>query len=447
MLFHKILALKKNLDKTGLSKLVLEIISSTENEKPDTYRLALHELSCVNIVDRRKLSRDLFRKMRKTEYFSLKESDYSLMIKIECFHGKIKKANKLLLNMRVKSIEPHYRTYLYLFEYYCKNGSFKNILDSYEKLRRIWFQNESLDEEYMLKDYRLLLTSIYERDISTRSVDIYWHIAKNFVKDIEEPIDLATFNVFKVYMTIMNFSNRPCKISEIGKCSECLECLESLELPLQRHERLLDKVKILVSEKFKKYVKKINYDCVIDAANVGYSQVENSKWKNFLDHNKVESVRKKLVELGLHPLIVIHKKYIKKIPKELVEKWKALNDKRSFLFETPYDNDDDWYWLYAVLYKNQKGLFVVTNDEMRDHYFESKDKKGIYNSDFNIFRERHQAKFELKKTKILGNDSKITINCKIKEPPPYSTKSQINGYGYHIPVLNNETVEWHCIYN
>ena len=122
-MFKKILALKKSSNKENLLEIVTGIINSTENEKPDTYRLALHELSISEIKDGN-LYRDLFRKMRKLDNFILKESDYSLMIKIECFNNNIKKANKLLLKMRETPIEPHYRTYLYLFEYYCKNGSF-----------------------------------------------------------------------------------------------------------------------------------------------------------------------------------------------------------------------------------------------------------------------------------------------------------------------------------
>jgi hypothetical protein len=67
----------------------------------------------------------------------------------------------------------------------------------------------------------------------------------------------------------------------------------------------------------------------------------------------------------------------------LAEKWKKLG----VLFRTPAGSNDDWFWMHAALWCGRK-TFVVSNDEMRDHYFQML----AYRS-FERWKERHQVHF------------------------------------------------------
>ena len=61
------------------------------------------------------------------------------------------------------------------------------------------------------------------------------------------------------------------------------------------------------------------------------------------------------------------------------------------LYEVPGAADDDWYWIYATVYKGRKThAYVITNDHMRDHRLAFLEPKPFY-----LWRESHILHFDL----------------------------------------------------
>ncbi len=137
------------------------------------------------------------------------------------------------------------------------------------------------------------------------------------------------------------------------------------------------------------------YTAVIDAANAGYFYQPHLHGR--FSYINVEALRRKLVELGEKPLIVIAGKYMDTNRASYVRttsrkirdtrRWRYLPYGRELLsdldfeirdqweslgcvYEAPISANDDLYWLYAALVDNPatpQGIVAVTNDRMRDH--------------------------------------------------------------------------------
>lgn len=110
-------------------------------------------------------------------------------------------------------------------------------------------------------------------------------------------------------------------------------------------------------------------DVIVDGANVGYYKQNYANAPPHVDYSQINFMLIRLQSLGYKPLLILHCRHINykylslsEEHIELIETWKRLG----LLYATPGGCNDDWYWLYCAVMLRCK---VVTNDEMRDHFF------------------------------------------------------------------------------
>ena len=149
------------------------------------------------------------------------------------------------------------------------------------------------------------------------------------------------------------------------------------------------------------------YNTIIDGANAGMANQSGAKGS--FNIWQIEHLRKLAHRASMQrwhmlretepdapppqpPLIVLHKRRVQSGPaanhkgaQRIIKEWKN----QGFLYESPYGSNDDWYWLYATVFAG-RGALLVTNDELRDHVFNSLRAEG-----FLKWKERHIARFDL----------------------------------------------------
>lgn len=144
--------------------------------------------------------------------------------------------------------------------------------------------------------------------------------------------------------------------------------------------------------------------------------------------------------LGLtRPLVLLHERHTEPhnttpAMKARLKEWQA----RRWLYCTPSGLNDDLCWLYAALslcpptdrvYRGDvasgmtgRGVYVLTNDLMRDHHFAL-----LSPCFFRRWRERHTIRFDCVR---LSNQTMV----RLRPPPPYTVCLQEMGGAWHIPV-------------
>lgn len=133
-------------------------------------------------------------------------------------------------------------------------------------------------------------------------------------------------------------------------------------------------LKLIPSSKIENFTESISKEnkqkVIIDAGNVLFSkkgEVTIDGYKYLL--NMVEYFKSKKII----PLVIIHSRHLKKNfrgsqrPVEVVkiiDKLKEIN--QSYIFETPYGMNDDYFILYCSISLKSK---IITNDNYKDHIF------------------------------------------------------------------------------
>ena len=174
---------------------------------------------------------------------------------------------------------------------------------------------------------------------------------------------------------------------------------------------------------FKKLLKKLNYDTVIDGANVGFFNqgVNSGKVLNF---NQIKMFVDKAVSIGKKVLLVLHERHIRKIKKKDAEILDYIKTKAKCFF-SPQGMDDDMYWLYSSV--SNPNANIITNDEMRNHI--------VNISVGEMFTE--WKRYKVIKYNILNGEVILKI------PPKYMTKSIVSGKHLIIPFTNGENrISW-----
>jgi hypothetical protein len=174
---------------------------------------------------------------------------------------------------------------------------------------------------------------------------------------------------------------------------------------------------------FKKFLKKIKYDTVIDGANVGFFKqgVNSGKVLNF---NQIRMFVDKAVSLGRKVLLVLHERHIRKIKQKDTEILDYIKTKTKCFF-SPQGMDDDMYWLYASI--TNPNANIITNDEMRNHI--------VNISVGEMFTE--WKRYKVIKYNILNGEVMLKI------PPKYMTKPIVLGKHLIIPFTNKEDrISW-----
>eukprot|EP01034_Spumella_vulgaris_P023915 gene23915-30194_t len=122
------------------------------------------------------------------------------------------------------------------------------------------------------------------------------------------------------------------------------------------------------------------FEYIVDGANVAYHNQNFKNGSGKFSFQQIELVVNKLRERGKRILVVIPHHYtLSTIPNSVGDRrrevvteadkavLKRLRDS-NMLYVVPSGANDDWYWIYATLYKGRRSpAFVITNDLMRDH--------------------------------------------------------------------------------
>jgi ribonuclease P protein 3 len=208
-------------------------------------------------------------------------------------------------------------------------------------------------------------------------------------------------------------------------------------------------------EKFRRSLEEMNFDTVIDGANVGYYGL--SSWykdakaallaARGVDISRVpwgelntipfpvdvppqfpaiDVMVSQIQRLGLRPLVVLHERHTRQglsaTIDHIVQRWRA----QQCLLESPVFLNDDYCWLLAAVL--HPGCNVVSNDLMRDHHL-----KLLSQRSFLRWRQRHRITYK----SFVGPHSAIGI--KVQLPAPFGVWAQSFMRGavklWHVPVL------------
>lgn len=200
---------------------------------------------------------------------------------------------------------------------------------------------------------------------------------------------------------------------------------------------LLDLFSKLINEKIKnnsfkeycKYLKKNQPEIILDAANIGY--MNNSKNSTHMNFNRIDQAYNFYKNKNLNVLIILHKRHFNNInnyEQRIINKWIAHNS----LFKTPYNIDDDLFWLYGCLLN--EGCYFVTNDKLKNHYFQ--------------IMQKHEEQINISPFLFWYNDFNINYSFVNKKFNPkniknYSIKIQLfNAEDSNICFIPNDNNQW-----
>lgn len=186
-------------------------------------------------------------------------------------------------------------------------------------------------------------------------------------------------------------------------------------------------------------LKKFRYDIVVDGANIGFYKqgVMSGKKISFIQLSKFVDF---LVEKGHIPLIVLHKYHFDSaIQNELPIIETMIKNKKITLFTVPKGADDDWFWLYAAL--ANPNAYLLTNDEMRNHFHYMNFDKSFIN-----WKDTRVINYDIVKTNEGGN---IGWDYTIRKPDPFLKKIHLDmtDNTINVPFINGDGVITWYLYN
>lgn len=272
-------------------------------------------------------------------------------------------------------------------------------------------------------------------------------------------------------------------LSDDGVCTRCGAQLQSFDLsPQDRTALVHDVVEKLVrprvegssryepdaqlsdevkQQRWKEFdaftaaVAAMDYDTVIDGANVGYYGLNSwyTEAKDALLRSRgidpvtvpsaerynvpfpvdvspkfslIEDMRVAAERHGKKTIIVLHNRHLANLTDEngpYADKWKAMGA----LLPSPGFLNDDYCWLYAVLTRHDSA--IISNDQMRDHHFCMLQPRF-----FVRWRQRHRITY-----KAMYNRTAHKAILQIHLPRVYSVWVQACGaaasHHWHVPFL------------
>mmetsp|Transcript_8934 Transcript_8934/g.27746 ORF Transcript_8934/g.27746 Transcript_8934/m.27746 type:complete len:452 (-) Transcript_8934:90-1445(-) len=271
-----------------------------------------------------------------------------------------------------------------------------------------------------------------------------------------------------------------------GTCALSSRRLQALDVSTDEEAELFASTMRLANDngcnrnfcKFQRWLEEQQpYDVVIDGANVGFNN-QNHEGGQF-QYPQIHAVVTKLRDEGKRVLLVLHPKWLKEdadlsvvkrkrrkldqissqstppqcqdeaeagpeleyphepvheaecraapgTPLYLIRQWKEWG----VLVRVPFQDCDDWYWLYAALESARKGarhVQVVSNDHMRDHHW-----RMLSNRAFLKWRGRHMTGVSIQTDPETPDVHRVIL----MPPRPFSLHAQVStdGEAWHFPV-------------
>jgi len=237
---------------------------------------------------------------------------------------------------------------------------------------------------------------------------------------------------------------------DVGRCSHCGLSLNSLDLTDAELSDMLGQIEGIarVGDKqkqsfdaFKNWLSHNGpHDVVIDGANVGFFNARPDQGES-LSYAQVDRVVQWYIARNQKPLLVMHCRHfsdqarMSHSDREKVDGWK----RRKILYSTPPKMNDDWFWLFAGVWATKQAkkgsLFMVSNDQMRDHHFQM-----LSTRNFLKWRERHWVNFHF------TDKGSVSEPC-FAFPSKYSVRGQLAKPNrsdlWHFPSSDNAG-QWLC---
>tara|TARA_B110000208_G_scaffold173183_1_gene216787 strand:+ start:640 stop:1845 length:1206 start_codon:yes stop_codon:yes gene_type:complete len=303
---------------------------------------------------------------------------------------------------------PKKRNIIPIFKFYCK------IKDELA----FKFYNKFLYNNYILEnnEYICLINNYYDQ--------------KDKIEFIFNDMKYNILSINPVLTELLLKSNSKSTITDVNKEGICLHCKNKLNLiDLNKQEKLVliknieDVYKSKNFDHYKKFINKKDIDIFIDAGNLIFYQEREFTKNSFL---KINLIIEKLKDYKT--LVIIHKRHFdnlrkSKINKDDLEKIKQMY-KSWNKYETPYHENDDWYFIYGSLMKEKS--FIVSNDKLRDHQFKVSEKTNVGNT-LQKFIDRHIIRYDFTNRKY------NLENVKLQFPNTYSTEIQKSTF-WHFPT-------------
>ena len=328
-------------------------------------------------LDNFMLAKNLFLDLFITrQIFNIEEGDASAVLKLYINGNSDVAEIEILENYILGQINPITRRIL------------DPLIEFYSKLKN---ENKCISLFYLGTRYNIIFNDInYEHffsslniknhDAKKISLEIIDYMEKNMLNNITQKTAEILHNVFenKNQFDLIEIN----KLS--GMCSKCNKKLNKFNLD-EKEKNIILKYLEDISKSNKNFTKIIEFiknnpvDYVIDGANVGFQLEASIMTINF---NKIDNVLK---FIGTNSMVFLHSRHFEKLSQDnqkLISKWESVGIK---ICKSPFKFNDDISWMYAALYN---GAYLISNDEMRDHYVNIYSKVSPVN--FKLWKELHQ---------------------------------------------------------
>ena len=161
-----------------------------------------------------------------------------------------------------------------------------------------------------------------------------------------------------------------------------------------------------VYDSFLTCISRMDYDIVIDGANVLYSHQGKKTRVGYWRLNQLIQV---LLNLGWHPLLILHQRHSFTLPSNCL------------LYQTPVGLDDDTFLIVSALVKSPHTP-IVSNDRFRDYIYLLIDKTSPLN-----YMEQFEKEFRI--SYFFSNQ-----RLQLIYPDPMCSLVQDLPDGFYIPV-------------
>ena len=404
--------INKNFDPNEyLVKLLNDLENNLEINIDLANRVLMHEIEkgSQNIVVK------LFNYLKKYK----NETTFSLMIR---YYSKtnLEEATKLLNMMDELNIKIKKRTIMPIFTKLVDNKDLDTIFILFKnRIKKLY--------EFEDEDYHSIINLLIKSD-DLKKLNSFFKSMKRNLRTISPEL----YNIIKNQKSRIN----ECKVDNNGICNGIQ--LKSVDLKskekniiLSNIENIYAKDKLKEITKYKKFLNKNkNINVLLDGANILFNTDRKITVNGYY---RINTIYEYLKNNNMYPLIILHQRHKDYLNKSGISKndLKYINllyknwDDNGDLYLTPYKMNDDWFFLYGSVYK--QNCKVVTNDQLRDHIFKISEKE-IHEDLLKKWIERRIVNYSFK-----YQDYQNEKTMKLKYPSKFSVRIQKIGDTWYFP--------------
>lgn len=312
----------------------------------------------------------------------------------------------------------------------------------------IKFYIMSNDDEKLDTFYSLHLGDLMKRDILIyshyyyssnfdRSLESFIYLISNYYLDSPNLFFLIKNRMFKFIKLLNGFY---IKLKKYDTLEPVKDYLVLIKYPFNKDSinTILSQIKLKNKNSLLSFYENLTSiqqnKIIIDAGNILFSFGGNITISGY---NLLIDLIEYYLDINMIPIIIIHNRHLKTSYKssskniniiKSIEKLKSVGSR--YIFETPYNENDDFYIIYLSLLLECK---ILTNDNYKDHIFNFRTNKN--NSDENM-AQNYIDDLVVKYTIDCGNFIINDIDSK-----EFSKCIQIIDKEIYIPTIDNRFVK------